>query len=469
MNKKKRVEKDSLGDVSVPEQAYYGAQTVRAQKNFPISGLRNHEKMLEAMILIKKAAAQVNAEMGRLEKKKAGAIVKACDEVLSGKFKDQFILDVFQMGAGTSFHMNCNEVLANRAEEIRGGVRGQYLLVHPNDHVNMGQSTNDVFPTAMRIASLFLLKDLLEALKDLEGAFRTKAREFEQVLKSGRTHLQDAAPVRLGQEFRAYSVTLGKCRAFLERSSRSLFELGIGGSAVGTGLNTPAGYADRMVELLSRLSGLPLKKARDLREAMQSMRPMTEVSAALRNVAVEMNRIANDLRLLSSGPRTGLSEITLPGVAPGSSIMPGKVNPSMLEMMNMVCFQVLGSDQTVCAAAQAGQLELNVMMPVIAYNMCFMTEILTNAFRQLKRLCIDGIQADVARCREFAEKSMGLVVALTPHIGYLKAADVARKALEKGKPLAEIIEAEGLLSPDEIRSILDPQKMTEPNLPPKKS
>jgi aspartate ammonia-lyase len=309
----------------------------------------------------------------------------------------------------------------------------------------------------------------LETLKDIEGAFWKKAREFDRVLKSGRTHLQDAAPVRLGQEFRAYSETLAKCRTFLEQSARSLLELGIGGSAVGTGLNTPAGYAERMVEQLSRFSGLPLKRARDLREAMQSMRPMAEVSAALRNVAVEMNRIANDLRLLSSGPRTGLAEITLPAIAPGSSIMPGKVNPSMLEMMNMVCFQILGCDQVVCGAAQAGQLELNVMMPVIAYNLCFMTEILTNALRQLKRLCIDGIQADVERCREFANRSMGLVVALSPYVGYLKAAEVAQKALKKGKSLAEVIEEEGLLSPDEIRSILDPQKMTEPNLSSKKS
>jgi aspartate ammonia-lyase len=469
MAKNMRTEKDSLGNVQVPDGAYYGAQTARAQKNFPISGLRNHARMVEAVMLIKKAAAQANSELGRLDKKKAAAIVKACDEVLSGKHWDQFVVDVFQMGAGTSFHMNCNEVLANLAEEILGGKRGQYRIIHPNDHVNMGQSTNDVFPTAMRLAGLFLLKDLLETLKDLEGAFRKKAREFERVLKSGRTHLQDAAPVRLGQEFRAYSVTVGKCRMFLEHTSRSLLEMGIGGTAVGTGINTPAGYAGQMVEYLRRLSGLQLRRARDLREAMQSMRPMTEVSAALRNVALEMNRIANDLRLLSSGPRTGLAEITLPAVAPGSSIMPGKLNPSMLEMTNMVCLQVLGCDQAVCGAAQAGQLELNVMMPVIAYNLCFMIEILTNAMKQLKKLCIDGILANVERCREFAEKSVGLVVALTPHIGYLKAAEVAEKALKKGKPLTDVLEEENLVPPDEIRSILDPQKMTKPNLSSKKN
>jgi len=464
LGKTNRTENDSLGNVSVPTDAYYGAQTARALVNFPISGLKSHPKMVQAVVLIKKAAAQVNHKLGRLEKRKLDAIVTACDKVLAGRFQDQFGVDVFQMGAGTAFHMNCNEVLANLAEEILGGKRGRYQLIHPNDDVNMGQSTNDVFPTAIRISTLFLLEGLIDALKNIEGSFLAKAREFDKVLKSGRTHLQDAAPIRLGQEFRAYSRTLTGCRNFLEQAALSLLELGIGGSAVGTGLNTPASYAENMIKNLSRLTGLNFKGSQDLREAMQSMRPMAEVSAALRNIALEMNRIANDLRLLSSGPKTGLAEIKLPAVAPGSSIMPGKVNPSMLEMMNMVCYQVIGCDHTVSGAVQAGQLELNVMMPVIAFNLCFMIEILTNALKQVKTRCIEGIEANVEVCQEYAKKSMGLAAALSPYIGYSKAAEVAKRSLEEGRPLIEIVMEKGWLTKKEIKEILDPKKMTEPNL-----
>ncbi len=464
MRGKTRDERDSLGEISVPEEAYYGAQTVRASVNFPISGLRLHPKMVQAAVYIKKAAALANAQLARLDRKKAKAISTACDEVLVGKYHDQFIVDVFQMGAGTSFHMNCNEVLANRAEEILGGRKGQYHLVHPNDHVNMGQSTNDVFPTAMRLSCLFLSEELIRSLVEMEGSFKAKAQEFNGVLKSGRTHLQDAAPIRLGQEFAAYAKTLAKTRTYLEHTVPSLLEVGIGGSAVGTGLNTPPGYAELVVKNLSELTGKNLKLADDLREAMQSMRPMAEVSAALRNVAMEMNRIANDLRLLSSGPHTGLSEISLPAVAPGSSIMPGKVNPSMLEMMNMVCCQVIGCDHVISGAVQAGQLELNVMMPVIAFNLCFMIEILTHALNQVKTRCIDGIEANAERCREYAEKSVGLVAALSPHIGFLQAAEIAKKSLAEGRPLAELVLEKGLLTQKRIEEILNPKKMTEPNL-----
>ncbi|UCE43263.1 MAG: aspartate ammonia-lyase [Candidatus Aminicenantes bacterium] len=458
------MEKDTMGIVNVPAIAFYGAQTARALANFPISGLHSHPEMVRAVVLIKKAAALSNHALGRLEKRKSNAIGKACDEILDGRYQEQFVVDVFQMGAGTSFHMNCNEVLANIAEEILGGKRGQYRSIHPNDDVNMGQSTNDVFPTAMKISALFLLEDLIGVLKDVEKTFQLKANEFDRVLKSGRTHLQDAAPVRLGQEFLAYSKTMAGCRHFLEHAARSLLEIGIGGSAVGTGLNTPTGFAEHMISNLSQLTGLKLKGSQDLREAMQSMRPMAEVSAALRNLALEMNRIANDLRLLSSGPKTGLAEIMLPAVAPGSSIMPGKVNPSMLEMMNMVCYQVIGCDLAVTGAAQAGQLELNVMMPVIAFNLCFMIEILTNGMKQANARCIKGIEPNVERCRYYANNTLGLATALSPFIGYAQAAEVAKQSLAKGKSLIEIVLEMGLLTEEEIQKILDAKKMTEPNL-----
>ncbi|MFQ6038656.1 MAG: aspartate ammonia-lyase, partial [Candidatus Aminicenantales bacterium] len=457
-----RVERDSLGEVPVPEGAYYGAQTVRASENFPISGLKLHPWMIRAMALIKKAAARANAEMKLLDRRTSRAIIAACDEILSGKFHDQFIVDVFQMGAGTSFHMNCNEVLANRAEEILGGRKGQYALVHPNDHVNIGQSTNDVFPASMKISTLILLKDLMVSIEELEDSFMRKAEEFDPILKSGRTHLQDAAPIRLGQEFRGYAMTIKKSREFVEKASASLFELGLGGSAVGTGLNTPEGFGEKVVTYLGDWTGLALRVAGDLREAMQSMRPMAEVSGALRTLALELNRIANDLRLMASGPRTGLAEIVLPGVAPGSSIMPGKVNPSMLEMLNMVCYQVIGCDLAVSAAVQAGQLELNVMMPVIAFNACFMIHILTNALQRVKSRCIDGIQANPERCRDYAEKSLGLAAALSPHIGYEKAAEVAAQALEEGKSLKEVLRERNLLSSEQVRDLLRPEVMTEP-------
>jgi len=460
-----RKENDSLGEMPVPEEAYYGIQTVRALENFPISGLTQHSSLVESIVFIKKAAALTNHVLGGLDKMKKDAIVKACDQILEGSLRDQFLVDVFQMGAGTSFNMNSNEVIANMAEEILGGRKGEYQLIHPNDHVNMGQSTNDVFPTSMRLAALFLLRDhLYSPLKELEKSFYIKADEFDSVLKSGRTHLQDAPPIRLGQEFRAYGKALEKSRLFIESSSRSLTELGIGGSAVGTGLNTLPGYGENMVKKLSQLTGLTLAQAEDLREAMQSMRPVVEISSALRNLALELIRMANDLRLLSSGPRTGLAEIKLPAVAPGSSIMPGKTNPSMLEMMNMVCYQVIGSDTVISYAVQAGQLEVNVMMPVMSFNLNFMIEILGNALKQVKERCVDGIKADAERCRAYAEGSIGIVTALSPYIGYNDAAEIAKEAIERGKTVIEVAEEQGLLSKEQIRDILDPAGMTEPGI-----
>ncbi len=466
MTDKTRMEKDSLGELALPEDAYYGIQSLRASLNFPISGLKNPSSMVRAMAQIKRAAASVHRELGQLEEAKAVAIEAACCEILEGKWEHQFIVDVFQMGAGTSFHMNCNEVIANRAEEILGGKKGEYDLVHPNDHVNMGQSTNDVFPTAMRLAVLALFKKALyPALKEMEETLEAKAHEFDGIIKSGRTHLQDAPPIRLGQEFRAYGKALSKARLFLRSAEHSLYALGIGGSAVGTGLNTVPEYAGMMVARLSEQTGFPLVPSDDPREAMQSMRPMTEVSAGLRNLAVELNRIANDLRLLSSGPKTGLAEIALPAVAPGSSMMPGKVNPSMLEMLNMVCYQVIGCDLVISGAAQAGQLELNVMMPVIAFNLDFMISILANSLKEVRSRCIRGIVANSERCREYAQQSLGIVTALSPHIGYLRSAEVVNEALREGKSLVEVLESKGYLNRESIEAILDPWAMTEPGIP----
>jgi aspartate ammonia-lyase len=470
MTKKKRIngnvrrERDFLGELEVPLDAYYGIQTLRSAHNFPISRMRSHAALIKAIALIKKAAAMANKQLGRLENKKATAIIKACDEISKGKLADQFIVDVFEMGAGTSLHMNMNEVIANRAEEIMGGRLGEYRLVHPNDHVNIGQSTNDVYPTAMRLAAALLLRDhLLPHLKELELAFSAKAKEFRHVVKSGRTHLQDAAPVTLGQEFKAYGKALAKCRSFMEKAGESLLELGIGGSAVGTGLNTAPGYRELVVKHLIRMTGLKLRPANDLREAMQSMRPMTEVSAGLRILAGEMNRIANDLRLLASGPRTGLGEIALPAVAPGSSIMPGKVNPSMLEMMNMVCYQVVGCDLTVSAASQAGQLELNVMMPVISFNLNLIIEIMGQALFQVRTRCIEGIKADRERCRTYAEKTLGLATALSPRIGYALASEIAREAVASKRTLRDTIQERRILPGPEVDELLDLEKMTAPS------
>jgi aspartate ammonia-lyase len=359
--------------------------------------------------------------------------------------------------------MNMNEVVANRAEEILGGRKGEYRLVHPNDHVNLGQSTNDVFPTAMRLAALALIRDrLAPSLREFERALARKGREFDGILKSGRTHLQDAVPIRLGQEFAAYAAAVRKASRSLDRAARSLHDLGIGGSAVGTGLNTDGRYPGLVVKLLAADTHLPLTGAADLCEAMQSLLPFAEVSAALRNLALELNRVANDLRLLSSGPRTGLGEISFPAVAPGSSIMPGKVNPSMLEMLNQVCFQVMGCDTAVAAAVQAGQLELNVMMPVVAFNLNFMIMILANALREVRSRAIAGVKADAARCRMYAETSLGLVTAVAPLIGYAAAADAAEESSRTNRPVTAILRERGLLDEATISRLLDPATMTAP-------
>ncbi len=461
-----RIEKDSLGELKVPQSAYYGIQTYRAIQNFPISGLRAHERFIDAYVAIKKSAAFANAQAGLLPQKTAKAIITVCDEILSGRLRDQFPVDVFQMGAGTGIHMNVNEVIANRANEILGSKKGLYKPVHPNDHVNASQSTNDTFPTAMRVALLFILRESLYGpLEKLEKGLATKGKEFNGVLKSGRTHLQDAVPIRLGQEFAAYSVAIRKCRLSLQTAEKSLLEIGIGGSAVGTGLNTTSKYRQIFIKHLRESTKLDLKAASDMREAMQSQRPMTEVSASLRNLSLEIIRIVNDLRLLSSGPTTGLAEIDLPATAPGSSIMPGKVNPSILEMVNMVAFQVIGADTVVAMAVQAGQLELNVMMPAMSYNLNFATTILGNAIGILQEKCVKGITANKARCLHYAQSSMGLATALNPTIGYAKAAEVAKEALASHKTIIQVIRERGILSESEIAKVMDPIKMTEPGVP----
>jgi aspartate ammonia-lyase len=456
-----RTEKDSIGPLEVPADVYYGVQTHRAVKNFPVSGLHAHPRFVDTYVMIKKAAALANAKAGELPKEHRDAIVKACDEILAGKMRDQFPVDVFQMGAGTGFNMNVNEVLANRANEILGSPKGSYKPLHPNDHINMGQSTNDTFPTALRVAALLILQESVHGpLEALEGAFAAKAKEFDKVLKSARTHLQDAVPIRLGQEFAAYAECLRKCRLSLLEKEKALAELGLGGSAAGTGLNTAKAYREDIIQELKILTGLPLAPSKDMREAMQSQRPAAELSAGLRNLALELTRIMND-----SGPTTGFGEIRLPATAPGSSIMPGKVNPSILEMGNMVAFHVIGADATVALAVQAGQLELNVMMPLMAFELNFSMMILGNAMKILKEKCIDGITADEERCRHYAENSMGLATALNAYIGYAQAAEVCKEAAKSGRSIPQVIRDKKILTEEQIRQVLDPVKMTEPGIP----
>lgn len=460
-----RIERDSLGDVQVPATALWGSQAERSRKLFQISHLTEHPRMIEAYIMLKKACAEVNTDLGLLDAEIGQAIVKAADEVLAGQHRDQFPVDVFHMGAGTSFNMNCNEVLSNRAEQILGGNLGEYSRVNPNDHVNYGQSTNDTFPTAMRVMTRVMLERLFEAMDRCEAAFRAKGEEFDGILKSGRTHLQDAVPVRLGQEFTAYAVSIRRCRRWLEHTAYELEELGIGGSAAGTGLNTHPKYRYGVVEKLSEYTGLPFRATEDLREAMQSQLPMSALAASLRMFCLELTRITNDLRLLSSGPLTGLAEITLPAVQPGSSIMPGKVNPSMAENMNLVLFQVIGQCTALDYCVQAGQLELNVMMPSMAFSAQFSLEILANTLDTYTDNCVAGITANEERCRHFAETSPSLATALNAYVGYKVAADVVKQSLAEGKSIPEIVRERQLLDEATLQEVLDPAKLTEPGIP----
>jgi aspartate ammonia-lyase len=459
------MEKDPLGELEVPANALYGVQTLRAVQNFPISGIRPLPAFVDATVRIKKAAALTHRETGRLEPKLADAIVAAADEVLAGKHRDQFVVDVYQAGAGTSHNMNANEVLANRANELLGGERGTYSPVHPNDHVNMAQSTNDVIPTAIRVACLTELDGLLAAFNDLAAALELKGTEFDGVLKSGRTHLQDAMPIRLGQEFNAYAGTLRRCVSRVGESAAYLRDLGIGGSAVGTGVNVEPEYPALMVRHLAKMTGVELKAGTDRIQLMQSMGDVAAFSAQLRVLAIDLSKIASDLRLLASGPRTGLDEIRLPAVQPGSSIMPGKVNPSIPEMVNQVCLQVIGNDACVGAAAEHGQLELNVMMPVMAYNVLLSMMILKNAARALGERCVRGIEANEQQCAYWLERSAALATALAPQIGYARAADISKRSVKENVLIRELVKREGVLPDSEIDQVLDLRKMTEIGVP----
>jgi len=457
-----RSERDSLGERAVPAEAYFGVQTVRALENFPISGLRAHPALIVATAQVKLAAAQANVALGRLSPTTGNAIAAAAREVMGGRWHDQFVVDVYQAGAGTSHNMNANEVLANRALELLGEARGRYAVVHPNDHVNLAQSTNDVFPTAMRLAALARLHSLLQALDGLENALSERARLFDGIVKAGRTHLQDATPIRLGQEFGGYATAVAAHLAAIAETRQALRSVGLGGTAVGTGMNSHPDYRRLVTARLSEVTGEPLAAAPDPFDAMQSMRPFAAVSGALRTLCLDLIRICNDLRLLASGPRTGLAEISLPAVQPGSSIMPGKVNPVMAEMLTMVCFQVIGHDVTIAMATQAGQLELNVMMPVIAHALLQSLDILAHGIAAFTSRCVTGIQADAERCGRYAEETVALITALAPRIGYERAAALAGEAWKSGRSVRDVAAAQGLLTPAELSDLLDPRRLTEP-------
>lgn len=459
-----RTEKDSIGEKKVPEDVYYGVQSLRAAENFHITGLNMHPEIINSLAYIKKAAAITNCEIGILDKDRATAIVQACDEIIEGKFHKDFIVDPIQGGAGTSLNMNANEVIANRAIEILGGKKGDYSVVNPNDHVNCGQSTNDVIPTAGKMTSLRLLRVLKEELLRLHKAFAQKAEEFDPVIKIGRTQMQDAVPIRLGQEFHAYSVAVLRDINRMDKAMDEMRFLNMGGTAIGTGINADKVYLNRIVPNLVEVSGMDFVQAFDLIDATQNLDPFVAVSGAIKACAVTLSKIANDLRLMSSGPRAGFGEINLPPKQNGSSIMPGKVNPVIPEVVNQVAFNVIGNDITITMAAEAGQLELNAFEPIIFYCMFQSIDTLAYAVRTFVDNCVSGITANEERCEELAENSIGLITAISPHVGYQKAADIAKKALKTGKSVRSLILEEDLMSKEELDCILNPVNMTEPGI-----
>jgi aspartate ammonia-lyase len=451
--------------LDVPVDALYGVQTLRARQNFPISGIRPLEAFIVAQVWIKKAAALTHKATGRLDARLADAIVRAADEVLDGQHRDQFIVDPYQAGAGTSHNMNANEVLANRANELLGGKRGEYAPVHPNDHVNMAQSTNDTIPTNIRLACLSQLAAFTTAFDNLRDALAMKGREFDDIVKAGRTHLQDAMPIRLGQEFKAYAGSISRGLRRLTEAADYLRDLGIGGSAVGTGVTVEVEYPALMNQYLKQITGLDLRVGEDRVQLMQSMGDVAGFSAQLRVLAIDLSKIASDLRLMVMGPRTGINEIALPAVQPGSSIMPGKINPSIPEMVNQVCFQVMGCDTTVAIASEHGQLELNVMMPVIAFNVLLSMQILTNATNVFADRCVKGIEANREMCAYWVERSAALATALAPQIGYAKAAEISKRSVTEGVLIRELVKREHVLPDDELDDVLDLRKMTEIGVP----
>jgi fumarate hydratase, class II len=457
-----RTETDSLGTVEVPADALYGAQTMRAVRNFPVSGMHPYPAFVWSMAVIKQAAALVNMELGLLDWQRGKAIVQAGQEVLDGRWNDQFVVDPFQAGAGTSHNMNVNEMIANRANQILGyGLDDPHKPVQPNDHVNMSQSTNDTIPTAIRLGCLWRLDELTGEVDRLAAVLRAKAVEFDDVVKSGRTHLQDAVPVRMGQEFGGYARAVERDAERIRHAAEGLRRLGIGGTATGTGLNAPSEYHTQMVTKLSQLTGLALYESDNLFESMQSMADAVDFSASMRTLAVTLDRIANDFRLLASGPATGLDELRLPAVQPGSSIMPGKVNPVLAEMLNMACFHVMGNDLTVVLAGQAGQLELNVMMPILAHNLFEMMHVLIGAIRAFTDRCVAGLEANREKATGWLAKNAVLVTALNPVIGYLKGAEVAKEAMAGNRTIKEIVVEKGYLTAEEADRILDARSMTE--------
>ena len=459
-----RIEADSIGTKDVPEDVYYGVQSLRAAENFHITGLNMHPEIINSLAYIKKACAITNCEVGLLDKKIANAIVQACDEIIAGKFHDDFIVDPIQGGAGTSLNMNANEVIANRAIEILGGEKGDYDIVHPNDHVNYGQSTNDVIPTAGKITSLRLLKNLKSELRRLHDTLVKKAEEFDHVIKMGRTQMQDAVPIRLGQEFRAYSVAIMRDIHRMDIAMSEMHTVNMGGTAVGTGINADETYLKRIVPNLSEVADMELVQAFDLIDSTQNLDSFVAVSGAVKACAVTLSKIANDLRLMSSGPRAGFGEINLPARQNGSSIMPGKVNPVIPEVVNQVAFNIIGNDVTITMAAEGGQLELNAFEPIIFYCMFQSIDTLAYAVQTFIDNCVSGITANEERCRSLVENSVGIVTAICPHVGYKKSAEIAKKALATGQPVRNLILQENLMTADELDSILDTVHMTEPGI-----
>lgn len=459
-----RLESDSIGEKKVPKKAYYGVQSLRGAENFNITGLRLHRDFIISLAEIKKATALTNLEAGVLEKKVADAIVEACDDIIAGKFHEDFIVDPIQGGAGTSMNMNANEVIANRAIEILGGEKGDYSIVHPNDHVNNGQSTNDVIPTAGKMTALKLIPKTLNELRRLYDALIEKSKEFDDVIKMGRTQMQDAVPIRLGQEFIAYSTAIKRDIQRLEKVEEELVVVNMGGTAIGTGINADKKYFQNIVPNLSKICGLKLSQAEDLVGATQNLDGFVAVSGALKTCAVNLSKISNDLRLMSSGPRTGFGEINLPSKQNGSSIMPGKVNPVIPEVMSQISFNIIGNDMTITMAAEAGQLELNAFEPVVFYNLFQSIETLGRGVNTLTDNCIVGITANKERCKELVENSVGIVTSLCPHVGYKKAASIAKKAIKTGESVRKLILDEGLLNEKELNEILNPVAMTEPGI-----
>ncbi len=456
-----RTERDYLGEVELPDDAYYGVQTARALKNFPVSGITERPEFIRAYVLVKKAAALVNMEIGELDKEKGNAIVKAADDVLAGGFENQFPVDVFQAGAGTSFNMNINEVLANRALEILGRQKGDYDFLSPNDHVNMAQSTNDTFPTASHIAVIIAADNLLSHLSELGDSFKKKGKEFGSIPKSGRTHLMDATPLTLGHEFLAYASTIDRAKARILQRRNDLLEIAIGGTAVGTGANAHPKYRVQVIVTLSKLCSIEFTSANDSFEALQSRSQLAAFSGALRELALELIRIANDLRLLASGPTAGLAEIRLPAVQPGSSIMPGKINPVMAECLDMVAFQVIGNDTAVAMAVQAGQLDLNVMTPVITYNILFSLDMLNNYLPVFQKRCLEGIEADEAKSLSYLDLNPSLATLLVPKIGFMEAAKLAKEAFEKGVTVRKLAVGKGFITQEEAHVIFDIEKIAK--------